>query len=474
MAAITRFYADRAAAVITCVDARPLAWAAIGVGTAVGGATILYFRAELSRRRREALAHARAEKAGHSEPATLHPRIDEHKCICTGACVEVCPEKDVLGMIDGRPKLINPSACIGHGECLRACPVDAITLVIGSEKRGVDLPLLAGDFQTNVPGLYIAGELGGMGLIHNAVNQGTQAVRAIARSLGDGGAKAGAGPAATGMVDLLVVGAGPAGLAAALCARSLGLSCAVLEREQPGGTVRSFPRQKIVMTAPVDLPIYGKVKLRRTTKEALLELWDEVMAKTGITVDSGVTVNEIKRQPEGHFLVETSAGSRTARRVLLAIGRRGAPRKLGVPGEHLDKVTYKLIEPEQYRGTRCAVFGGGDSAVETAMMLAAEPGTQVTLVHRGERFDRIKPANREALEAAQAQGKLVVKTQVKPLEITAESVRLDEPEGGGGPRSIDNDFVFVCIGGELPSAWLAKIGIEVRTFRGEAHPAAQA
>src|SRR5262245_5756189 len=204
----------------------PLAWAAIGIGVVVGGGLAVHLRAEVMRRRREARAHAKAEKAGHAEPATLHPRIDEHQCICTGACVDVCPEKDVLGMIDSRPRLINPSACIGHGECLRACPVDAITLVIGSERRGVDLPLVAADFQTSVPGLYIAGELGGMGLIHNAVNQGTQAVRAIARSLGDAGAAA---RDSTGPVDLLVVGAGPAGLAAALCARSLGLSYAVLE-----------------------------------------------------------------------------------------------------------------------------------------------------------------------------------------------------------------------------------------------------
>lgn len=440
--------------------------AAISVGAVVAGWLALHARSERSRRRREAAAHDKVQKAGHQEPATLHPRVDEIKCICTGACVTVCPEKDVLGMIDGRPRLLNPSACIGHGECLRACPVDAISLVIGSERRGVDLPLLGGDFQTNVPGLYIAGELGGMGLIHNAVNQGTQAMRAIARSLGP--RDKGASP--DGVVDALVIGAGPAGLAAALAAKSLGLSYAILEREQPGGTVRSFPRQKIVMTAPVDLPGFGRVKLQRTTKEALLELWDEVIRKTGLTVESGVTVNDVRRTDAGDFTVETTAGTRRARRVLLAIGRRGAPRKLGVPGEQLEKVTYKCIEPEQYRGLRCLVAGGGDSAVETALMLAEQPGTAVTLAHRGERFDRIKPGNRERLDAAAAAGRLVVKTQAKPVEITEGAVRVDTP---AGPESIANDFVIVCIGGDLPTSWLAKMGIEVRTFRGEALPVAR-
>jgi thioredoxin reductase len=317
--------------------------------------------------------------------------------------------------------------------------------------------MLGSDYQTNVSGLYIAGELGGMGLIHNAVNQGTQAMRAIRESLR-------AAPAPAGVESVLIVGAGPAGLAAALQAKALGLAFALVDQEQVGGALRSFPRQKLVMTAPVHWPIYGKVKLRRTTKEALLELWQEIIQKTGITVEEGVKVHGIARQGE-LFAVETSSGSRRAQRVLLAIGRRGTPRKLGVPGESLDKVTYRLIEPEQYRGQRCLVVGGGDSAVETALMLAREPGTTVTLVHRGERFDRIKPDNHDALEKAQAERKLEVRLGARPVEITAEAVALE-----GGAR-VPNDYLFVCIGGELPTAWLSKVGIEVATLHGEAHPA---
>ncbi len=430
-------------------------------GCVVGAGTGLALAVWLVRARgdakRHAAADARATRLGHTEPASLHPKIDEHKCICTGACITVCPEKDVLGMVDGRPKLVRPSACIGHGECLRACPVDAIQLVIGSERRGVDLPLLGADFQTNVPRLYIAGELGGMGLIHNAVNQGVQAVRGLPA------AAAGAGD----LLDLLIVGAGPAGLGAALAAKARGLAYLVIEQDTLGGALKSYPRQKIIMTHPVELPLHGRVQLRRTTKEALLELWQEIARTHALELRTGERVNDIQREADGAFAVTTTAGTRRARHVLLAIGRRGSPRKLDVPGETLEKVAYQLLEPAQYRGCRCLVVGGGDAAIETALMLAAEPGTEVTLVHRGAAFDRCKPDNHDALMAARDAGRVAVHTEARPTAIATTDVEL---EHGGARSRVANDYVFVCIGGELPTAWLGKVGVDVKTFRGEAHP----
>jgi thioredoxin reductase len=364
--------------------------------------------------------------------------------------VEVCPEKDVLGMVSGKPQLVNPSACIGHGECMRACPVGAIQLVIGTEKRGVDLPLVDAGFQTNVPGLYIAGELGGMGLIHNAVNQGRQAVEAIAKTNP---------PRQAGAHQILIVGAGPAGLSAALAAKAAGLDFALLEAETFGGALRSYPRQKIVMTAPMALPLYGKVKLSRTTKESLIELWQDVIRKTGIAIQEGERVGGVERLVDGSFKVTTSSGERRAQRVLLAVGRRGSPRKLGVPGEELAKVTYRLLEPEQYARTRCVVVGGGDSAAETAIMLADH--AEVTLCHRGAAFDRVKPETRERLEKSHVNVK---------LHSTLEAIAEQEVTLTGGGK-LANDYVFVCIGGELPTEWLSKMGIEVKTMRGEVHPA---
>jgi thioredoxin reductase len=189
-----------------------------------------------------------------------------------------------------------------------------------------------------------------------------------------------------------------------------------------------------------------------------------VVQKTGVQIEEGVKVIDVKRGPDGVFNVVTSKGDRRAQRVLLAIGRRGSPRKLGVPGETLAKVTYKLLDPAQYQGARCLVVGGGDSAVEIALSLAREPGTTVTLCHRGDAFDRIKPDNRTALDAAREASQLEVLLRTVPKEIREEEVVLPE-------KTLGNDYVFVCIGGELPTAWLAKIGIAVKTMRGEAHPA---
>ena len=429
-------------------DPITLVGAVLGALLVIGGAWWIWHKAKTGARHARLLE--RNVRLGFTEPVSLHPRIDEHACICTGACVDVCPEKDVLAMVSGKPKLIHPSACIGHGECMRACPVSAIQLVIGTEKRGVELPLVDAGFQTNVAGLYIAGELGGMGLIHNAVNQGRQAAEAIVKS---------APPKQDGVHQVLIVGAGPAGLSAALAAKVAGLDFAVLEADTFGGALRSYPRQKIVMTAPMNLPGYGKVKLSRTTKEALLEVWQDVIAKTGIRVEEGMRVAGVQQHPDGGFVVSTSNGDRRAQRVLLAVGRRGAPRKLGIPGEELPKVTYKLLEPEQYAGTRCVVVGGGDTAAETALMLADH--AEVVLCHRGDKFDRVKPETRERLE----QSRVTIRLQQSLSHIAASEVTLTSGD------KLANDYVFVCIGGELPTEWLSRMGIEVKTMRGEVHPA---
>jgi thioredoxin reductase (NADPH) len=393
--------------------------------------------------------------SGLMEPASLHPLIDESACLGCGTCVKACPEQDVLGLIDGKAALIRPANCIGHGACREACPTHAISLVFGTETRGVEIPVLGADFQTNVPGIFIAGELGGMGLIRNAVEQGRQAIEAIHTGLSRD-----PGPD----LDVLIVGSGPAGFAASLAAQERGLRFETVEQETLGGTVAHYPRGKIVMTAPVDLPRFGKLKLRETTKEALLHLWQDLERRSGLRIRYRERLEGVE-PCRGGFHVTTTRSSYRTRSVLLAIGRRGTPRKLGVPGEEHEKVVYRLIEPEQYRGRSVLVVGGGDSALEAACSLAEQPDTRVTLSYRNRAFSRAKPKNRQRVEAAAGRRALQLALGSSVVEIGARHVQL---EAEGVRRELENQAVIVCAGGILPTGFLQSIGVAVETKHGTA------
>lgn len=415
-----------------------------------------YLRLQKRRSREVESKIARAKQAGLYEPVSLHPVVDVNSCIKTGACVLACPEKDVLGIMNGKATTINASRCIGHGACFHACPTEAISLCIGTEKRGIELPHVSQHFETNVPGIYIAGELGGMGLIKNAVEQGKQAVEYMVES---------AEPSHNAAYDLVVVGAGPAGISASLAAKKHGLKCLTLEQDTLGGTVFSFPRAKVVMTSPMDLPLYGKVKLYETGKKELLGLWEKVLDKHHISIQEGARVDSVSRL-NGHFKVSTSDGDEhTARYVLLAIGRRGSPRKLNIPGESLEKVAYRLLEPEDIAGKDIVVVGGGDSAVESALLLAGQ--NRVTLSYRKEVFQRIKPGNSERIMEALRQGKVDVRFNSNLERIETDEVVLSEGTGREKIR-LKNDLVYIMAGGELPTRFLEKSGISITRKFGEA------
>lgn len=393
---------------------------------------------------------------GAEEPATLHPVIDGDVCIGSGACVRACPEDRALVILGGKGHLAHASGCIGHGECQRACPVEAITLVFGSARRGVDLPELAPTFESSQPGLYIAGELGGMGLIATAVRQGVKAIDAITASL--------RGVRDDAALPLLVVGAGPAGIAAMLAAHERGLRARWIEKETSlGGAVRTYPRGKVVMTTPVELPVYGRVHLRRTTKRALTELWQDVLARGAIEPEYGIALESITR--DGELLVAaTTAGPIPARRVLLATGRRGKPRRLQIEGEELPHVHHHIDDPTEHDGERILVIGGGDVAVESALALAERPRTTVVLCHRGDRFDRAKPTNQDRLAAAERDG-LQVMRGVRVERITDRTVTIAADHG---TRQLEVDRVFVLIGTDLPLDLLTASGIRVQTHFGTA------
>lgn len=397
-----------------------------------------------------------AKEEGLYEPVSLHPVVDVNSCIKSGACILACPEHDILGIKNGKATVINASRCVGHGACFHACPTQGISLFIGTEKRGVDLPHVNQNFETNVPGIFIAGEMGGMGLIKNAVEQGKQAVTNLAKGMKTNESYP---------YDLAIIGAGPAGISATLQAKKLGLKTITLEQDSLGGTVFTFPRQKIVMTSPMDLPLHGKAKLYETNKQELLNLWNEVISKNEIQIQERIKVEEIT-SVDGGFNLNTKDGkSYTSQKVLLAIGRRGSPRKLGVPGEETTKVAYRLLEPELIQNKKVIVVGGGDSAIESALLLMEE--NEVSLSYRKDNFSRLKPKNNQKIKDAIEQNKINALLNSNLVGIEEKLVRL-KVSGSEEEIELQNDLVYIFAGGELPTQFLKKAGISITTKFGEA------
>lgn len=416
---------------------------------------LIFSRARGRAARRAKETWKESEEAGLTEPTSLHPHIDLSLCCGSAACVTACPEETVIGIIDGKAQVVDPTACIGHGACAAACPTHAITLVFGTEKRGVELPVVSPQFETNVPGLFIAGELGGMGLIRNAITQGVQAMDSIAKL---------PGIRRGDRLDVLIVGAGPAGFAACLAAKEKGLRYAAIEQETFGGTVSHFPRGKLVMTQPARLPIIGPMRFREVSKETLLDFWNHARQQAAIEVSYEEQLLGLERDGDG-FIAKTSRGSHRTRAVLLAIGRRGTPRKLGVPGEELSKVMYRLVDPAQFAGQRVLVIGGGDSALEAAATISEETDAIVDLSYRSEAFQRAKRKNRQRVDDAAAAGRLTVRLSSQVQGITKSAVKL---KTGGGVIELPNDAIIVCAGGVLPTDFLKSLGISTTTKFGVA------
>jgi thioredoxin reductase/Pyruvate/2-oxoacid:ferredoxin oxidoreductase delta subunit len=395
--------------------------------------------------------------AGLTEPASLHPIIDKSICLGCKSCIKACPEKNVLGLIDGKVELISPTHCIGHGACEAACPLGAITLVFGTETRGVDIPYVSPTFETNVKGVFIAGELGGMGLIRNAVEQGRQALESINKFLKTKTKQ-------KDVLDIIIVGAGPAGFSASLGAIENKLNYLTLEQDSFGGTVAHFPRGKLVMTQPAILPIFGKTNFKETTKEELLEFWEKVKSETGVKISYHECVEKVEDK-DGILHVKTNKGNYKTNSILLAIGRRGTPRTLGVPGEDKTKVAYRLIDPEQFKSHHVVVVGGGDSALEAATSIAEITDKKVIISYRSDAFGRAKQKNRDKVDALSAEGKLVVLLESNVKEILDKEIKIDHK---GELLTFENDQVIICAGGILPTPFLKDIGINVETKHGTA------
>jgi len=406
-------------------------------------------------KKREEQARASAEKGKlRSEgPQSQHPHIDTNYCIGCAACTMVCPEGDVLAMLGGKAVIVNGYKCIGHSLCAEVCPVGAITMVMASPSMGADMPYLTPEYETSIPNLYIAGELGGLALIKNAIAQGRDCVDLIAnRTTARGAARS-----IQGAYDVLIVGAGPAGISSSLRAIEKKLNYLTVDEGEIGGAVAKYPRQKLVMTSPVEFPMYGKFKKTELSKEELIAFWQKVLQRADFKCRKGEKVEDIKKGDDGIFTVVTTKSQYRSHAVILGLGKSGSPRKLGVKGEELPKVMYRLIEADHYVNKRILVVGGGDSAIEAAMGLAHQVGNQVTLSYRKEAFSRIKERNSQRIQESIRKGKVKVIFNSNPVEFKENSVAL---EVDGKTQEIPNDFVWIFAGGEPPTAFLKKIGVQ--------------
>jgi len=419
--------------------------------------TVLFMRHYLNKQKAR---HARAEEAEKKGslrsdgPRSQHPHIDTAYCIGCATCSTVCPEGDVLAMLGGQAAIVNGYKCIGHSLCAEACPVGAITMVMASPSMGANMPQLTAQYETSIRNMFIVGELGGLALIKNAINQGRDCIDHIAGKLPPSRSP----KPASDVLDVIIVGAGPGGISASLRAIEKKLNYLTLDEGEIGGTVAKYPRQKLILTSPVELPIYGKFKKTELSKEDLLSIWTQVLQRVEFKFRGGEKVEDIKKGADGIFTVTTPKDQYRTRAVVLAIGKGGSPRKLGAKGEELPKVMYRLIETDHYVNKNILIVGGGDSAVEAAMGLAHQVGNKVTLSYRQEGFTRLKNRNQQRMEEVIQKGKVTVLFNSNPVEFTDKTVILDV---GGKAREIPNDFVWIFAGGEPPTAFLKKIGVQV-------------
>jgi thioredoxin reductase (NADPH) len=429
----------------------------LGLVAAVGLPYIIWTRIEARAHRTAKTVHDEVIALGdESVPVSIHPEIDLDACIGSGACIRACPEDDVLGITDGRARLVHPMSCIGHSACMTACPVGAISLVFGTATRGIELPKLTSSFETSQPGIYVVGELGGMGLIRNAVEQGRQAAAAIMKSGKRG---------AAGDLDAIVVGAGPAGISAALALGAHGLRILIVEQDKFGGTITHYPRAKVVMTGSIEFPGYGTVRRRTMSKEDLVELWADIRDRTQLPVKEAVRVEAIEQEGSA-WRVRGGDFSDRAANIVLALGRRGAPRELGVPGEELAKVAYRVIEPEVFEGKRVLVVGGGNAAADCAIALAELGGClAVGLSYRRDELSRVRSAVKARVDALIRAAKIMPLFGTEVVSIAPEHVML---KSARGLQKLDNDHVVVQIGGTPPSQLLHSLGIELVEKRGQA------
>jgi len=381
----------------------------------------------------------------HPTGKKMYPAINRSICVGCGTCVLTCKKKETLFIIDGKSVLVNPLVCDCCGDCEKACPMGANQLIEYGRRMKVLVPQIDENYETNIKGIYIIGSLSGAGLIKEAINQGRSVLNHIMKDVFP-----------DKLPHVLIIGAGPAGLSALLSCRKFGLSATCLEKEETANTIKNFPKKKLVMAEPVEMPLYGPLWIGQTTRERLLEVWDKILKATKAPVTTGTKLETIVKREE-KFVVHASGKEYVCDKIILALGTRGEPRKLNVPGEKLPKVFYSLIDAHEFAGSAVTIVGAGDAALESALALLNQ-GCGITLIVRGDGFPKAKGRNREKIATAIERGYVQAFFESAVKEIKPKSIVISTPEK---TLEIENDHVFVMIGGELPFALLERIGVRI-------------